>query len=251
MRLTHMSRSAVRRSSPVSDDRGVTLVELLVVLTILGIVGGIATLGVVSALQSARHTQERVEATQELEIGVQRIARDFRGAARNEGNAALIIIDPPPGLFDELGDDGELVDDPDPSDPETFGFAIRVTVPRSTNVVDGAGIPEVRFEDVEYFLDIPDGGAGQPARLIRQVDDTGEQTLVTLVDVDATQPIFRFVDGRGQRILDCVDDCKTVLPERTAQLEIVLTRNLRGRDTSSVSARTRVAIRNIRYEETS
>jgi prepilin-type N-terminal cleavage/methylation domain-containing protein len=62
------------------DERGVTLVELLVVMIIMGVVGGITTTAIVTSLHSAQHTQQRVQAMHELETALQRMTRDLRMA---------------------------------------------------------------------------------------------------------------------------------------------------------------------------
>ena len=61
-------------------DGGFALVELLVVLVILGVVGGVVTSATVTALRSATVTNARVAALSELEIALQRVTRDLRAA---------------------------------------------------------------------------------------------------------------------------------------------------------------------------
>ena len=215
------------------DQRGVTLVELLVVIVILGVVGGIAFAGVLSALQSSRHTGERIDATQELEIALQRIARDVRGASQQ-----LVITEDAPDNVDLQGFDAD--------DPEYYGFDLGVNLVEDLDEQDNPVTTRVTY--VLSFPDVDEDG-DTPARLIRQREDSGDQTLVTLVDVDVTEPVFRYLDVRGNPI-ECTTDgeCGKDLAE-ASQLEIVLTRNLQGRAESIVTARTRVFIRNIRYEE--
>ena len=100
-----------------SSESGVTLVELLVVMVLLGVVGGIVTTAVVTSLQSATASTNRVLALNELETAQQRIVRDLR--------SATIIA--PPGA--------------DPGDPDPGEF-VSMTVFR-----DGV------FQDVTYELD--------------------------------------------------------------------------------------------------
>jgi prepilin-type N-terminal cleavage/methylation domain-containing protein len=59
---------------------GFTLVELLVVMVLLGIVGGIVVNAVTVSLRSASHTTARIAAQHELEVALQRISRDLRAA---------------------------------------------------------------------------------------------------------------------------------------------------------------------------
>ena len=61
-------------------EDGVTLIELLVVLVLMGVVGGVVMTAIVSALDSARVTTERVTALNEIETALQRVARDLRTA---------------------------------------------------------------------------------------------------------------------------------------------------------------------------
>jgi prepilin-type N-terminal cleavage/methylation domain-containing protein len=61
-------------------DQGFTLVELLVVMVLMGVVGGVVVNAVTTSLRSASSTTARVTALHELEIGLQRITRDLRAA---------------------------------------------------------------------------------------------------------------------------------------------------------------------------
>jgi prepilin-type N-terminal cleavage/methylation domain-containing protein len=62
------------------DESGVTLIELLIVLTLVGVIGGVVTSGIVSAFASSRATTARVHALNELEIALQRVTADLRAA---------------------------------------------------------------------------------------------------------------------------------------------------------------------------
>lgn len=61
-------------------EAGVTLVELLVAMLLLGVVGGVVTSAIVSAMSASQTTTARIQAVQELEIGLQRVTRDLRAA---------------------------------------------------------------------------------------------------------------------------------------------------------------------------
>lgn len=66
---------------PTREEGGFTLVELLVVITLLTVVGGIVTTSLVQAFRTSAAAQERIEALTELERAAQRITREARGAA--------------------------------------------------------------------------------------------------------------------------------------------------------------------------
>lgn len=64
------------------DEHGITLVELLVVLVILGIVGVMVFSGIVSSLRTTTRAQDRIDAMTELEKSVERIGRELRAACQ-------------------------------------------------------------------------------------------------------------------------------------------------------------------------
>lgn len=63
------------------DDAGVTLVELLIVILLVGVVGSIVTSGVMNGLQASNRGQARVQALVELETAIHRVTREVRAAA--------------------------------------------------------------------------------------------------------------------------------------------------------------------------
>lgn len=197
-------------------DEGVTLVELLVVLTLVGVIGGIATAGIISALNSARATQSRVEALQELEIAGQRIVRELR--------AAQELV---------------LAAGPDEEDPAAFQSELGAAVRRT----DASG--EVRTGVVNYWVDTD----SEPARLLSEYVEDGDtegaqQVLVTLVDVEGADPVFRYLDARGQE-LACGTSC-AITYASADRVEVVLRREL-GDGRPPVVVRTQATIRSIRY----
>jgi prepilin-type N-terminal cleavage/methylation domain-containing protein len=61
-------------------EEGFTLVELLVVMLIFGVIGGVVTTSLVRGLRTSHHVQSRIEAMAELQRGAERIARELRAA---------------------------------------------------------------------------------------------------------------------------------------------------------------------------
>jgi type II secretory pathway pseudopilin PulG len=67
------------RSGSVGE-RGFTVVELLVVLLLTGVVGGIVTAAIVSSLRVTRDSDDRITALIDLQRGVERVGRELRAA---------------------------------------------------------------------------------------------------------------------------------------------------------------------------
>lgn len=74
-----MSRLRVRACGE-RGQQGFSLVELLVVIGLLAVVGGIVTTSVVAGLTASRRGQARVYALTDLETAGQRVAREARAA---------------------------------------------------------------------------------------------------------------------------------------------------------------------------
>jgi Tfp pilus assembly protein PilE len=62
------------------DETGLTLVELLTVIVILGVIGGFVTNTVITALEATRKGEARVMALNDLQRGVERVGRELRAA---------------------------------------------------------------------------------------------------------------------------------------------------------------------------
>jgi Tfp pilus assembly protein PilE len=73
----------VLRSARVDlrKDRGVTAVELMIVVILMGIIGSAMTNSIVGNLRASRVLQERTEALSQLELTAGRVARQLRAAA--------------------------------------------------------------------------------------------------------------------------------------------------------------------------
>lgn len=201
------------------DEAGITLVELLVVMILLGVVGGIVTTAIVTTLQSASSTQARVLALNELENALQRVSRDLRVADPLRLSPDVTSLN----YVSEVADDGLGL----------FGTDLGARITR-----DGSS-----FTDVRYRL-ISDG-EDEPQRLVRE--DTG-QTLVTLVD-NGGVPVFAYLDAVGDELtcdsaLLSLGACEDLLAS-AAQIRITLVREIEGR--RAVQADTVVNVRSIRY----
>jgi prepilin-type N-terminal cleavage/methylation domain-containing protein len=61
-------------------DAGFTLVELLVVMTLLSVIGGVVVSSLVTSMQSTRDTQTRVEAMAQLQRAAENVTREIRAA---------------------------------------------------------------------------------------------------------------------------------------------------------------------------
>lgn len=62
------------------DQRGITVVELLVVLTILGIISAIVAVSTIRGLQADSQARERITAFEDMQIALERMSREVRAA---------------------------------------------------------------------------------------------------------------------------------------------------------------------------
>ena len=194
--------------SRVRDQSGVTLVELLVVLVILGVVGSVVTTAIVSSLRSAAVTTDRVIAINELETAMQRMTRDLRAA-----RPALIF-------------EGEDID-------------------RSVGAVVDQGAGE---REIKYFVTDQDGRDVLIREVRESDSLQVSQTLVTLVDnedipvFEYIKSDGQPVDCAGLPHEDCADEVR-----RAPEVRIRLVRGIERRDRRPVTVETIVSVRNVRY----
>jgi prepilin-type N-terminal cleavage/methylation domain-containing protein len=202
------------------SEGGFTLVELLVVMMLLGVVGGVVTSAIISSMNSASRSTARIMATHELEIALQRVGRDLRGA------------DP---LFI--------------SDERRYGEHVGARFLRNRHMVvvsfelrDGEQ-QELVQETTTYDLDeIIDGGTPT-------VVET-QHTLVTTVD-NGDEPVFRYYDRAGDELTcDPATEggsyCDGVYAS-AKRIGIHVVRDVAGQ--TPVRADTQVSVRNTRYQQ--
>lgn len=199
---------------------GFTLVELLVVMALLGVVGGVVVNAITTGLASASTTTARTMAIHDLEVALQRVARDLRAADP-------IYLSSGGDYRTELGaeflrDGGVHV--------TRFGVEADGDVQRLVQAT-------TRF-DVETDVTNP------------TATDLGAQTLVADID-NGDEPVFRYYRRNGQPI-ECEvgvagetkSSCDAAYAE-ASRLEVSIVRAVEGQ--SPVRARTQVSIRNTRY----
>lgn len=222
---------------PRDGEAGMTLVELLVAILILGIVGAMVLTSVVQATRTSADATTRTNALTDLERGIERIGREVRVADP-------LVIDPD-GVCNTLAaGDGARCQD------EVLSRRLDAVVFRDST--------EITYE---YYL-VP---SGTDAQLYedRTVRDLGGTVLSTatgqfITDIAPAdllageEPIFQFVarDSSGELVaIDCdpltVAECLDAHATATA-VRITLRKIVPDGDPLVVS--TTVQIRNTRYD---
>jgi prepilin-type N-terminal cleavage/methylation domain-containing protein len=80
-----------RWRAQIDDELGFTLVELLVVMSLMLIIGSVAVNGIVSGLRASERGRQRVVALTDLERAAERMARDLRFADPVESGSATSV----------------------------------------------------------------------------------------------------------------------------------------------------------------
>jgi prepilin-type N-terminal cleavage/methylation domain-containing protein len=203
------------------DQRGFTVVELLVAVLLLGIVGTVVTSAVVTGLRTSRVTTERTMALHDLEIALQRVGRELR------------MADP---LY--------LTDGTD------YGTVV------GAEVVQGRAVHVVRFavqdgDDGVQRLVQDTTSFDLDAWVSGTTDEDAQPTsrvLVTAID-NGTAPVFTYFDRENNPIVcDATTEDKADCDDRYAeatQIGVELVREVDGQD--PVRASTRINVRNTRY----
>jgi type II secretory pathway pseudopilin PulG len=87
-------------------EGGWTLVELLVVLLLVGVVGGVVTSSSIAAMRATRQSQERTYALTDIQRGLERVGRELRAAAPLELDPSGVYSD---GIVANIVRDGEEI----------------------------------------------------------------------------------------------------------------------------------------------
>ena len=83
------------------DERGFSLVELLVVMILTGVIGGVVVAAVTSGFRTSATAESRIDAINDLQRGIQRIGRELRVADPLVFQAAP-LGDPQPAFSEEV-----------------------------------------------------------------------------------------------------------------------------------------------------
>lgn len=228
MRLTEGTTAAHR------SEAGFTLVELLVVMLILGIVGGITMTSLVRGMDTSNRVSARVETLTQLEMTAQRLSREVRR-----------------GTWVSSYADTTSVSSPTSSTPREC-----VMPATGTSVSDATLKPDdlslVSLHSGERFrtrLRLTDGDMTMD--IARWVDaSTGwvahsEQTLFSgLTNADNGVPLFTYLDGDGVAISPDVTTGTFGSPEieRVRKVRIRFRADARGTD--PIEVHTVIAPRN-------
>ena len=219
-----LTRSRSRARDP--HEEGVTLVELLIVLVLLGIVGSIVVSVITTGLRNSTTITNRTEAIHDVETSLQRVSREIRVA-----DPLFISNDPHRELAVtiERGGELQLVRFQADSDDRQL---LQLTQPFSDTALGEIGEPI---------------GPGS-TRLVTDLDNIFDES-----GGEALQPVFTYYDGAG-RELECDLDsqgtptdapaCRSILRD-AEQVGVRIVKEVR--DSRPIDAQTKVSIRSIRY----
>jgi prepilin-type N-terminal cleavage/methylation domain-containing protein len=202
------------------DQRGFSLVELLVAMVLLGIVGGIVTQSIVSGLNASRRAQERVYALNDLTKGLERIGRELRIADPLDLSHITNITDIDSTIATFVHRDGKV-----------FRYQYYL-------VTNDDGSSELREDVAVFALD------GVPLAL----ENRNSLFIVDSANTSTNIPLITYIDLAGQD-MNCVGQadaaaCRDHLAT-AEQVKIRLVRELP--EQAPITAETVIGIRTARF----
>lgn len=84
-----------RLRARLADDSGITMVEVMVVIVLMGIVGSVMTTSLVKGMEASASTQSRFDALTDLQESVDRMTRELRAGAPvqvAESNRVAVVV---------------------------------------------------------------------------------------------------------------------------------------------------------------
>lgn len=208
------------RTTLPRSDRGWTLVEILVVASLMSVIGVIVASAVIQTSHANRVGLETAQASAELQTGVERVTRELRAAD--------------PLLVSDDGDYGEhlgAVVYRDRGDTtERREYVYRLEHDPDSDQVD-------LVEDLRVFedLDAPDDATPDREYTGLFIERIANHT------VDGAPPVFRYYDADGDEIVDG-DPNDYVTAQR---IEVTLVKDMDHRD--PIAASSSVTIRSTRF----
>lgn len=166
---------AARLTDGPRDEAGITLVELMVVVLIMGVVGGMTTTSLVQGMRTTDRVDVRIQASTGLQQAAERVARDLRRGVWTDISVSPLPTPPSGCTYISV-------------DPENL----------SVVVFDGADRYRHSYALVDGTLSLDvDEWAGSGWT------DVSNQTVITgLNNVAAGVDLFTFLDRGGASVLD-------------------------------------------------
>ncbi|HEX2027499.1 MAG TPA: prepilin-type N-terminal cleavage/methylation domain-containing protein [Nitriliruptorales bacterium] len=207
------ARGGTHQFSP--DESGLTLVELLVVLVIVGVATAIATATMIDSLGATRRADERIQALTEVQTASRRLTREIRVA---DGAA-----------YPATADGEILVGDSDEIQVDVYRAGTRIRFRYYTATVGGVEV--LREQQTVFSPPTSSSGAVGTARTV----------VERLANGSNGTPVFVYLTEDGVTAPDGDGDGS---PEEVARVQITLVRALP--EQSDITIDTAVGLRNAR-----